>query len=214
MSLYAPIAAIATAPAAGDIGVVRISGPDLSRTCTTAVRASADAAPRASPAVSRRRRRGDRRRGSPSTSVLRTPIPAKTYWSCRDMAAAVLRRILARCLQAGHDLGLRPAEPGEFTAAPFSTSASTWPRPRPWPTSSTPPREAAARAAPWRRCRASSQQRQRPVRPHHPPAHASGSHPDFPRRRNRLPREIPGAAHAAGAHARPRHAHCPGRARA
>jgi tRNA U34 5-carboxymethylaminomethyl modifying GTPase MnmE/TrmE len=46
----------------------------------------------------------------------------------------VLQLLLARVLEAGAELGLRLAEPGEFTAAPTSTTSSTWPRPKRWPT--------------------------------------------------------------------------------
>jgi tRNA modification GTPase len=43
----------------------------------------------------------------------------------------VLQLLLARCLEAGRAIGLRVAEPGEFTSAPTSTTSSTWRRPRP-----------------------------------------------------------------------------------
>ena len=47
----------------------------------------------------------------------------------------VLQMLLARCLEAGAAIGLRLARAGRIHAsAPFSTTSSTWRRPRPSPT--------------------------------------------------------------------------------
>ena len=119
MSAYAPIAAIATAPGRGGIGVVRISGADLS-------------------GLVRRLFQRD------LTSRHAHYLPFKTVdgelldegiaiyfrgphsYTGEDVlelqghgGPAVLRRVLDSCLAAGRDLGVRLAEPGEFTRRAF-----------------------------------------------------------------------------------------------
>lgn len=114
-----PIAAIATAPGRGGIGVVRVSGGNLT------------------PLVRRLFGRDLSARHAhylPFTAadgeVLDQGIalffPAPHSYTGEDVlelqghgGPAVLRRLLARCLQAGRDEGLRLAQPGEFTQRAF-----------------------------------------------------------------------------------------------
>ncbi|OZI55023.1 tRNA uridine-5-carboxymethylaminomethyl(34) synthesis GTPase MnmE [Bordetella genomosp. 5] len=119
MSLAAPIVAIATAPGRGGIGVVRVSGPDLRELVRTLF--GRDLTPRHAHYLPFKNAEGE---------VLDEGIAiyfkGPHSYTGEDVlelqghgGPAVLRRILARCLQAGHDLGTRPAEPGEFTQRAF-----------------------------------------------------------------------------------------------
>jgi len=121
MSLYpqVPIAAIATAPGRGGIGVVRISGAALADYAQRLLGRSL--VPRHAHYL-------------PFTSAdgevidegLALFFPAPHSYTGEDVlelqghgGPAVLKRLLDRCLQAGAPLGLRLAEPGEFTQRAF-----------------------------------------------------------------------------------------------
>ena len=109
------IAAIATPPGRGGIGVVRVSGPDVSRVIEGIVG-------RALPArVATRADFADARGGTIDQGLaLYFPAPASyTGEAVLELhghgGPAVLAQILRRCL----DLGARLAEPGEFTKRAF-----------------------------------------------------------------------------------------------
>lgn len=114
-----PIAAIATAPGKGGIGVVRISGPDLesyaAKLFNVPLKARhahylpfADA------------------HGHAIDAGIVLYFKAPHSYTGEDVielqghgGPAVLRRVLQRCLEAGRDWGIRHAEPGEFTQRAF-----------------------------------------------------------------------------------------------
>jgi tRNA modification GTPase len=114
-----PIAAIATAPGRGGVGIVRVSGARLS----TLVRRlfQRELTPRHAHLLPFRTASGE---------VLDEGIviffPEPHSYTGEDVlelqghgGPAVLRRVLKLCLDAGQDLGLRIAEPGEFTQRAF-----------------------------------------------------------------------------------------------
>lgn len=114
-----PIVAIATAPARGAVGIVRVSGPDLAplvqalfgrtlapRVATLLPFSAAD--------------------GRPLDRGLAIHFPAPQSYTGEDVlelqahgGTVLLQLLLARCLEAGADIGLRLAEPGEFTQRAF-----------------------------------------------------------------------------------------------
>jgi tRNA modification GTPase len=114
-----PIAAIATAPGRGAVGIVRVSGssvqPIINALCGKTLQprmatylpfADAD--------------------GSPIDHGLAIYFPAPHSYTGEDVlelqahgGPVVLQLLLARCLQAGHGTGLRVANPGEFTERAF-----------------------------------------------------------------------------------------------
>lgn len=115
-----PIAAIATAPGRGGIGVVRVSGKDLTpllrvlfpdqtfipRTANYLPFLDAD--------------------GSVIDQGLALYFKAPHSYTGQDVlelqghgGPVVLQMLLARCIEAGHELGIRLAEPGEFTQRAF-----------------------------------------------------------------------------------------------
>jgi hypothetical protein len=122
----ATIAAIATAPGRGGIGVVRISGA----ICCPLPNALTGRSPK--PAT----------RPLPISSTIRAAVStvACCSFSLRPHSftgedvlelqghggPVVMQMLLARCLE----LGARLAEPGNSPAAPSSTASSIWPRPR------------------------------------------------------------------------------------
>ena len=119
----APIAAIATAPGRGGIGVVRISGADLSGLLTALlgqVRADAIQPRMASygPFLA-----AD---GSEIDRGLVIRFPAPHSYTGEDVielqgqrGPVVMQMLLRRALEAGGPIGLRLAEPGEFTQRAF-----------------------------------------------------------------------------------------------
>lgn len=119
-SAHDPIAAIATAPGRGGIGVVRVSGKDLSAIIAAVLGRDA-LVPRHAhylPFLD-----AD---GSVIDEGLALFFPAPHSYTGETVlelqghgGPVVLRRLLARCLQAGRDMGLRLAEPGEFTRRAF-----------------------------------------------------------------------------------------------
>ena len=114
-----PIAAIATAPGRGGIGVVRVSGPDLSvvigalcgralvpRVATYLPFLAAD--------------------GEPIDTGLALHFPAPHSYTGEDVlelqghgGPVVMQLLLERVLQAGVGIGVRTARPGEFTERAF-----------------------------------------------------------------------------------------------
>ena len=114
-----PIVAIATAPGRGAVGIVRVSGADLQplvqalcgralppRQATLLPFLAAD--------------------GSAIDQGLALYFPAPHSYTGEDVlelqahgGPVLLQLLLARCLQAGAALGLRLAEPGEFTERAF-----------------------------------------------------------------------------------------------
>ncbi|MCD0501529.1 tRNA uridine-5-carboxymethylaminomethyl(34) synthesis GTPase MnmE [Bordetella petrii] len=118
-STHAPIAAIATAAGRGGIGVVRVSGPDLSVLARRLF--GRDLTPRHAHYLPFTAADGEA-----LDEGIALYFRAPQSYTGEDVlelqghgGPAVLRRILDRCLQAGADLGLRLAEPGEFTRRAF-----------------------------------------------------------------------------------------------
>jgi tRNA modification GTPase len=118
-SLTDPIAAIATAPGRGAIGVVRVSaknvGPIVDAVCGRALK------PREAtylPFLDAK--------GAPIDQGLAIHFPAPHSYTGEDVlelqahgGPVVLQLLLARCLEAGAAMGLRVAQPGEFTQRAF-----------------------------------------------------------------------------------------------
>ncbi len=114
-----PIIAIATAPGRGGIGIVRISGnslqPLLARLFSMELKARhAHYLP------------FEDNEGKVIDAGIALYFPGPNSYTGEDVlelqghgGPAVLRRLLAHCLQTGRDLGLRHAEPGEFTQRAF-----------------------------------------------------------------------------------------------
>lgn len=121
MSSYpqVPIAAIATAPGRGGIGIVRISGPGLADYAHNLLGRSLT--PRHAHYLPFKSANGEL-----IDEGLALYFPAPHSYTGEDVlelqghgGPAVLKRLLDRCLQAGADQGLRLAEPGEFTQRAF-----------------------------------------------------------------------------------------------
>ncbi|VFR22976.1 GTPase and tRNA-U34 5-formylation enzyme TrmE [plant metagenome] len=114
-----PIAAIATAPGRGGIGVVRISGQDLRALARTLLgRAPTQRHAHFLPF--------NDAQGAAIDEGIALFFDAPRSYTGEDVlelqghgGPAVLRRLLARCLEAGREQGLRLAEPGEFTRRAF-----------------------------------------------------------------------------------------------
>src|SRR6478672_8990283 len=114
-----PIAAIATAPGRGAVGIVRVSGrsvqPVIEAVCGKALR------PREATYLPFRAADGD---AIDQGLALLFPAPhSYTGEHVLELQAhggpVVLQLLLARCLEAGAGMGLRVAEPGEFTQRAF-----------------------------------------------------------------------------------------------
>ncbi|HZY17201.1 MAG TPA: tRNA uridine-5-carboxymethylaminomethyl(34) synthesis GTPase MnmE [Ramlibacter sp.] len=114
-----PIAAIATAPGRGAVGIVRVSGrsvqPVIDAVCGRALK------PREATYLPFRGADG---RAIDQGLALHFPAPhSYTGEDVLELQAhggpVVLQLLLARCLQAGAGIGLRLAEPGEFTQRAF-----------------------------------------------------------------------------------------------
>ncbi len=114
-----PIAAIATAPGRGAVGIVRVSGRGLSGLISTLC--GRPLAPRVATYLPFT--------GSDGQAIdqgLAIHFPAPHSYTGEDVlelqahgGPVVLQLLLARCLEAGRDLGLRLADPGEFTERAF-----------------------------------------------------------------------------------------------
>jgi len=114
-----PIAAIATAPGRGGIGVVRISGPDLSPIVERLF--DAPLTPRHAHYLP-----FNDAQGRPIDAGIVLFFQAPHSYTGEDVlelqghgGPAVLRRLLEHCLEAGRQFGLRHAQPGEFTQRAF-----------------------------------------------------------------------------------------------
>jgi tRNA modification GTPase len=114
-----PIAAIATAPGRGAVGIVRVSGAAVG----AVVEAVCGRALKPREATYLPFRDDD---GSPIDHGLAIHFPAPHSYTGEDVlelqahgGPVVLQLLLARCLRAGAGQGLRVAEPGEFTRRAF-----------------------------------------------------------------------------------------------
>ena len=114
-----PIVAIATAPGRGAVGIVRASGRDLA----PLVAALCGRALKAREATYLPFRDAD---GSVIDQGLALHFPAPHSYTGEEVlelqahgGPVVMQLLLARCLQAGAGIGLRAAEPGEFTQRAF-----------------------------------------------------------------------------------------------
>jgi tRNA modification GTPase len=110
-----PIAAVATAPGVGAIGVVRLSGPDLRGFLVPLL--GREPAPRRAVLT-----RFVDHQGQPIDEGIAIYFPAPHSYTGEDVlelqghgGPAVLQQVLDRCLR----LGVRLAEPGEFTRRAF-----------------------------------------------------------------------------------------------
>jgi tRNA modification GTPase len=114
-----PIVAIATAPGRGAVGIVRASGRDLSALVQAVC--ARTLAPRHATLLDFLDADG-----APIDRGLALHFPAPNSYTGEEMlelqahgGPVVLQLLLARCLQAGASIGLRVAEPGEFTERAF-----------------------------------------------------------------------------------------------
>jgi tRNA modification GTPase len=115
-----PIAAVATAPGRGGIGVVRVSGKDV-RVVMQALCGTTDLKPRYAtylPFLN-----AD---GTAIDQGIAIYFKAPHSYTGEDVlelqghgGPVVLQMLLARCLDAGREIGLRVAQPGEFTHRAF-----------------------------------------------------------------------------------------------
>jgi tRNA modification GTPase len=115
----APIAAVATAPGRGAVGIVRLSGRGLA----PLVQLLCGRLPEPRQALVTRFRDAA---GGMIDHGLALYFPAPHSYTGEDVlelqvhgGPVLLQLLLARCLEAGADRGLRPAEPGEFTERAF-----------------------------------------------------------------------------------------------
>ena len=118
-SAVTPIAAIATAPGRGAIGVVRVSGADVSvieRALTG--RALSPRVATYTPFIDAA--------GEPIDHGIAIRFPAPNSYTGEDVlelqghgGAVVMQLLLRRVLEAGESIGVRLAQPGEFTERAF-----------------------------------------------------------------------------------------------
>ena len=118
-----PIAAIATAPGRGGIGVVRLSGKNLAPVVAAVcgLKPGATLVPRHATYLP-----FTQADGSVIDQGLAIYFKAPHSYTGEDVlelqghgGPVVLQMLLARCIEAGHEIGLRLAEPGEFTQRAF-----------------------------------------------------------------------------------------------
>jgi len=114
-----PIAAIATPPGRGAVGIVRLSGQGLAPLVQTLCGRVPE--PRRALYTSLHDTAG-----GVIDHGLALYFPASHSYTGEDVlelqvhgGPVLLQLLLARCLEAGADVGLRPAEPGEFTERAF-----------------------------------------------------------------------------------------------
>jgi tRNA modification GTPase len=115
-----PIAAIATAPGRGGIGVVRISGKNLTPVMQ-ALCGTAELQPRYASYLPFRNADG-----GVIDQGLAIYFKAPHSYTGEDVlelqghgGPVVMQMLLARCIEAGREIGLRVAQPGEFTHRAF-----------------------------------------------------------------------------------------------
>ena len=116
---YLPIAAIATAPGRGAVGIVRVSGPDVQ--VVIAAVCGRDLQPRHATYLSFLAADG-----GVLDQGLALYFPGPHSYTGEDVlelqghgGPVVMQLLLARCLQAGASLGIRLARPGEFSERAF-----------------------------------------------------------------------------------------------
>jgi tRNA modification GTPase len=117
-----PIVAIATAPGRGGIGIVRVSGMNLGPVIEAVIGSAHPAlAPRHATHCTFLGSRGE-----PLDNGIALYFPAPHSYTGEHVlelqghgGPVVLRLLVARCLEAGRAIGLRVAEPGEFTRRAF-----------------------------------------------------------------------------------------------
>src|SRR5690606_27419824 len=116
-----PIAAIATAPGRGGIGIVRISGKDLSSVIAAVCGPDKPLQPRQATYLGFLNADG-----SIIDKGLAIHFKAPHSYTGEDVlelqghgGPVVLQMLLTRCLQAGEGIGLRIAQPGAFTHRAF-----------------------------------------------------------------------------------------------
>ena len=114
-----PIAAIATAPGRGGIGVIRVSGADLSEIISAVC--GRELLPRMATLLPFLADDGE-----PIDTGLAIHFPAPHSYTGESVlelqghgGPVVMQMLLARVLQAGAGIGLRAARPGEFTERAF-----------------------------------------------------------------------------------------------
>ncbi|MBG9388996.1 tRNA uridine-5-carboxymethylaminomethyl(34) synthesis GTPase MnmE [Caenimonas aquaedulcis] len=114
-----PIAAIATAPGRGGVGIVRVSGRDISP--VVAALCGRELKPREATYLPFRAADG-----TPIDQGLALHFPSPHSYTGEDVlelqahgGPVVLQLLLARCIEAGAAIGLRVAQPGEFTERAF-----------------------------------------------------------------------------------------------
>ncbi|MGO3131910.1 MAG: tRNA uridine-5-carboxymethylaminomethyl(34) synthesis GTPase MnmE, partial [Alcaligenes sp.] len=119
MSNSSPIVAIATAPGRGGIGVIRVSGTELAALIQALFGRTLQA--RHAHFLPFKDAHGEA-----IDEGIALFFKGPHSYTGEDVlelqghgGPAVLRRLLDRCLEAGKDLGLRLAEPGEFTQRAF-----------------------------------------------------------------------------------------------
>jgi tRNA modification GTPase len=115
----APIAAIATAPGRGAVGIVRVSGASVA----SVIDALCGRRLKPREATYLPFRAAD---GSTIDQGLAIHFPAPNSYTGEDVlelqahgGPVVLQLLLARCVEAGKALGMRVAQPGEFTERAF-----------------------------------------------------------------------------------------------
>ncbi|HYD59660.1 MAG TPA: tRNA uridine-5-carboxymethylaminomethyl(34) synthesis GTPase MnmE [Noviherbaspirillum sp.] len=115
-----PIAAIATAPGRGGIGVVRVSGKNIAPVMQ-AVCGTSELKPRYATYLP-----FQNADGSAIDQGIAIYFKAPHSYTGEDVlelqghgGPVVMQMLLARCLEAGKDIGLRVAQPGEFTHRAF-----------------------------------------------------------------------------------------------
>jgi tRNA modification GTPase len=118
-----PIVAIATAPGRGGIGVVRLSGKDLTPVMRAVCRLPASGSLQPRHATYLDFIQAD---GAVIDQGLAIHFRAPHSYTGEDVlelqghgGPVVLQMLLKRCLEAGQEIGLRLAQPGEFTQRAF-----------------------------------------------------------------------------------------------
>ena len=118
-----PIAAIATAPGRGGIGVVRLSGKNIAGLIPALCKLPQDKPLQPRHATFTTFKHGD---GSMIDQGLALFFSGPNSYTGEDVlelqghgGPVVLQMLLARCLEAGEGIGLRLAQPGEFTHRAF-----------------------------------------------------------------------------------------------
>jgi tRNA modification GTPase len=118
-----PIAAIATAPGRGGIGVVRLSGKNIASLVPQLCKLPQATTLQPRHATYTTFKRAD---GSMIDQGLAIYFAAPHSYTGEDVlelqghgGPVVLQMLLARCLEAGEDISLRLAQPGEFTHRAF-----------------------------------------------------------------------------------------------